>query len=163
MTRSAYSAARRPSRASAATHAVADQLERRADLELLDVLGEIAGRHSLVDLLVAGERAELLDPGLHVVAGDPLPRVDRREVDLVDHGLVGLDRAVRHLDAELLLRPEHGQPEPALQDDLLFRRPELRERRGGVPRRQDIRDELGHNSLSDHFGFKYPSPACRIT
>lgn len=33
--------------------AVADQLEGEADLELLDVLREVAGRHALVDLLVA--------------------------------------------------------------------------------------------------------------
>jgi hypothetical protein len=38
-----------------------------ADLELLDVLGEVAGGHALVDVLVAGEGAELLDAGLHVV------------------------------------------------------------------------------------------------
>ena len=43
-----------------------------AHLQLLDVLGEVARRHALVDVLVAGERAELLDARLHVVAGDPL-------------------------------------------------------------------------------------------
>ena len=52
-----------------------------ADLQLLDVLGEVAAGHALVDVLVAGEGGELLDAGLHVVAGDPLPRLDRVEVD----------------------------------------------------------------------------------
>ena len=77
-------------------HPVPDQLQRGPDLELLDVLGEVAGGHPLVDVLVPGERAELLDPGLHVVPGDPLPLGDRRQVDLVDHPLVRLDDAVRH-------------------------------------------------------------------
>ena len=34
--------------------------------------------HALVDVLVAGERGELLDPRLHVVAGDPLAGGDAR-------------------------------------------------------------------------------------
>ena len=47
-----------------------------------------------MDVLVPGERAELLDPRLHVVPGDPLALGDRGEVDLVDDPLVGLDDAV---------------------------------------------------------------------
>ena len=65
-------------------HPVADEHEGVADLELLDVLGEVAAGHALVDVLVAGEGGELLDAGLHVVAGDPLPGLDRGEVDLVE-------------------------------------------------------------------------------
>ena len=42
-----------------------------------------------MDVLVAGQRVELLDPRLHVVAGDPLAGGDRVEVDLVDDVLVG--------------------------------------------------------------------------
>jgi hypothetical protein len=60
---------------------VADQLEGAADLQLLDVLGQVTRGHALVDVLVAGERAELLDAGLHVVAGDPLTGSDGGEVD----------------------------------------------------------------------------------
>jgi hypothetical protein len=56
-----------------------------------------------VDVLVTGERAELLDARLHVVAGDPLAGGDRRQVDLVDDRLVGLDHPVGDVDAEVAL------------------------------------------------------------
>ena len=49
---------------------VAHDLERSPDLELLDVLGEITRGHSPVDVFVTGQRAELVDAGLDVVAGD---------------------------------------------------------------------------------------------
>jgi hypothetical protein len=52
--------------------AVADVLQRQPDLQLLDVLGEVAAGHALVDVLVPGQRAELLDARLDVVAGDAL-------------------------------------------------------------------------------------------
>ena len=124
MTRPACSAARRGQPGERGDHPVADERERRADLQLLDVLGEVARRHALVDVLVAGERGELLDAGLHVVAGDPLAGLDRREVDLVDDRLVGLDHAVGHVDAEVALGPEHGQPQPPLEHDLVLGRPQ---------------------------------------
>lgn len=54
------------------------QLERLADLQLLDVLGEVAARHALVHVLVAGQRVEFLDAGLDVVAGHALTRGDGR-------------------------------------------------------------------------------------
>ena len=57
-----------------------------------------------MDVLVAGERAELLDAGLDVVAGDPLAGGDRVEVDLVDDGGVVVDDAVRNVDAQVALR-----------------------------------------------------------
>ena len=106
-------------------HPAPHQDQRGADLELLDVLGEVPGGHALVDVLVAGEGGELLDAGLHVVAGDPLAGLDRLEVDLVDHLLVGLDGLRRHVDPELALGLEHGDPEPALEHDLGRRRPQL--------------------------------------
>ena len=105
ITSAACSAASRASRASVATTRCADQPERGADLQLLDVLGQVARGHPLVDVLVAGEGAELLDPRLHVVPGDPLAGGDAVEVDLVDDRLVVLDHAVGHVDAEVLLRP----------------------------------------------------------
>ena len=95
-----------------------DELERRPHLQLLDVLGQIARRHAFVDVLGPGERGELLDARLHVVACDLLAGVDRGQVDLVDDGFVRLDHAVGHLDAELALCPEDGQPEVALEDHL---------------------------------------------
>ena len=62
---------------------VAHDLERSPDLELLDVLGEIARGHPPVDVFVTGQRAELVDAGLDVVAGDRLALSDRCQVDLV--------------------------------------------------------------------------------
>ena len=43
-----------------------------AHLDLLHVLGQVARGHALVDVLVAGQRIELLDAGLDVVARDAL-------------------------------------------------------------------------------------------
>ena len=107
-----------PSRASAATARSRTQLQRGADLQLLDVLGEVARGHALVDVLVAGERVELLDARLHVVPGDPLARGDRGEVDLVEDRLVGLDDAVGDVDAEVALGPQHREPQLPLEHDL---------------------------------------------
>jgi hypothetical protein len=100
---------------------VADQLQGGADLELLDVLGKVPRRHALVDVLVAGERAELLDAGLHVVPGDLLAGRDGGQVDLVDHGPVVLDDPVGHVHAEVALRLQHRDPQLPLQDDLVLR------------------------------------------
>ena len=65
-----------------------NQLQRPADLQLLNVFGEVAARHALVHMLVARERVELLDAGLDVVAQHPFARGDRRQVDVVEHPLV---------------------------------------------------------------------------
>ena len=66
-------------------HAVRkDQLKRPADLQLLNVFGEVATRHALVHMLVARQRVELLDAGLDVVAQHAFPRGDRRQVDVVE-------------------------------------------------------------------------------
>ena len=54
-----------------------------------------------MDLLVAGERVELLDAGLHVVPGDPLALGDGGEVDLVEHPLVVGERRLGHLDPQV--------------------------------------------------------------
>ena len=47
------------------------------------------------------------------------------EVDLVDDRLVGLDHAVGHVDAEVALRLEHGDPQLPLEHDLVLGRPDL--------------------------------------
>ena len=61
------------------SHAVCEnQLKRLADLQLLNVFGEVATRHALVHVLVACERVELLDAGLDVVAQHAFARGDRR-------------------------------------------------------------------------------------
>ena len=120
--------------------AAAQQLEGLADLQLLDVLGQVAAGHALVDVLVPGQRRELLDPRLHVVAGHPLARGDRVEVDLVDDVAVGLDDPVGYVDAEVALRLEDGDPEAALEHDLVLRRPDRGEVVAGVPGREDVGD-----------------------
>ena len=71
-----------------------------------------------MDELVAGQGRELLDAGLDVVAGDPLPGGDRVEVDLVDDRLVGLDHPVGDVEALRPLGPQDGHPEPPLEHDL---------------------------------------------
>ena len=83
---------------------VTGELERAPHLQLLDVFGQIARGHALVDFLVASQRVELLDTRLHVVAGDPLPLCDRVQVHLVDDLLVVFDRARFDRNTELLLR-----------------------------------------------------------
>jgi hypothetical protein len=67
---------RGPERRCRAAAVFADRGEGAVDLELLDIFGEVAARHALVDVLVAGEVAERVDAGLHIVPGDPLAGVD---------------------------------------------------------------------------------------
>jgi hypothetical protein len=121
---------------------VAHVLQRQPDLQLLDVLGEVAAGHALVHVLVPGQRAELLDARLHVVAGDALAGRDGGQVDLLDDPLVVLHDAVGHVDAELALGPQHRDPQPALQHDLALGRPQLDQLGTGVPRRQDVGDHV---------------------
>jgi len=47
-------------------------------------------------------------------------RRDTCQVDLLDDALVVLHDAVRDVDAQLTLRAQHRQPEPALQHDLVL-------------------------------------------
>ncbi|SIF31027.1 Uncharacterised protein [Mycobacteroides abscessus subsp. abscessus] len=93
-------------------------LQRAANLQLLHVLGEIAARHALMDVLVSGERVELLDTGLHIVAGDALTCRDRVKVHVLDHTLVVLDDTVGNLDAQIALCTQHRDPQLALQHHL---------------------------------------------
>ncbi len=138
--------------------AVPEQRQRLADLELLDVLGEVPRGHPLVDVLVAGQRVELLDPRLHVVPGDPLAGRDRVEVDLVDDVAVVGHHPVGNGDAQVALYLEHGDPQPALEHDLVLRRPDPGEVGPGVPGCQDIR----HSHVRDgHLTPGLPSTRCR--
>ena len=104
---------------------VPNQQQRLPDLQLLDVLGQVAAGHALVDLLVPGECGELVDARLHVVPGDPLAGRDAVEVDRVvtsiDDALVGVDRSVGHRDTEFGLGAQHGQPELPFEHDLVHR------------------------------------------
>ncbi len=123
-------------------HAVAHDGEGVTDLTLLHVLGEVARGHRLVDVLVAGQGAELLDAGLDVVAVHPLPSLDRRQVDIVNHLLVGLDHPVGYGDPKSALRLEHGDPQPPLGHHLAGRRPQRPHGRAGVALGQHVGDRM---------------------
>jgi hypothetical protein len=125
-------------------HAVPRQHEPGSDLELLHVLGEVPGGHGLVDVLVAGERAELLDARLDVVTGDPLAPLDRGQVDVVDDRVVGLDHAVGHLDPQVALGGQDRYPQSPLEHDAIAGREELDHRLAGIAPGQDVGDRLDH-------------------
>jgi len=120
--------------------AVSHELEGLAHLQLFDVLGQVATRHALVDVLVPGQRRELLDARLHVVARHQLAGSDGVEIDPVDHLLVGLDDPVGYVDPHVTLGPQHGDPEPALEHDLVLGRPDRGEVGRGVPHGEDVGD-----------------------
>ena len=75
-----------------------------------------------MDLLVPGQRAEFLDPRLHVVPGDPLSRRDALQINIINHIFVRFDDAQGNSHAQIALRAEHRDPQPALHPDLLRRR-----------------------------------------
>ena len=140
--------------------AAAHQPQRVQHLELLDVLGQVARGHALVDVLVPGQRVELLDAGLHVVARHALAGVDRVEVHAVDDGLVGGDHLVgvspAEVDAQVALRPQHREPELPLRDDLGLRRPDALHLGGGVTGGKDVRH--AHEAESSDRSPVHPNP-----
>ena len=139
---------------------IAGQHERAVNLQLLHVLREIAGGHTLVDLLEASEVVELLNAGLHVVAGDLLPLGDGGQVHLVEDLLIGGRSLGRDLDAEFLLSLHHGEPELALHLDLLLRGPQVGHLRGGIAGGEDVGNILLCSSHAPH----YPTgaPGCAV-
>jgi hypothetical protein len=152
-------------------HPGPDELEGGPHLQLLDVLREVPRGHALVDVLVAGEGAELLDPSLDVVAGDPLPGVDRVEVDLVHDLPVGVDHVVADGQAEVALRLQHRDPQASLEHDLVGRGPDLGHLEAGVAAGEDVGDgglHAGSGSLRSMSGgwvggggHGAPRPTCR--
>jgi hypothetical protein len=123
---------------------IAHHLEGAADLQLLDVLGEVTRRHALVDVLVTRERAELLDAGLHVVAGDAFTGSDGGEVHAVLDPFVVLDDALGKVDAEVPLGAEHGDPQLTLEHDLAGWRPPRGHLVARVAGGEDVR-QVGHH------------------
>ena len=57
--------------------------------------------------------------------------------------LVGLDDAVGHVDAEVALGPQHRDPQPPLEHDLVLGRPDLDQVGAGVAGGQDVGDAHG--------------------
>ena len=146
---------------------VANQQQRQPHLQLLDVLGEVARRHALVDVLVPGERAELLDARLDVVPRDALARGDRVEVDRVDHSAVVVDHLLRDVEPERALRLEHREPQLTLEDDLVLGRPDAGHGLGGVARGEDVRGSAawaaGVTQHSPRSGTPAEMPTLRLT
>src|SRR5689334_4604567 len=79
------------------------------------------------------------------------------QIDVVDRRLVRLDRAVRHLDAEVALRRQHRDPEPALHAYLFLGRPERDEIGGGVAGGEDVRNRHAGNSSMAGLGTRCSS------
>ena len=98
-----------------------------------------------MDVLVPGQRRELLDPGLHVVPGDPLAGGDGVEVDLVDDALVVLDDAVGHVHAEVALGLQDRDPQLPLEHDLVLGAPDGGEVGSRVAGGEDVGD--GHGAI----------------
>ena len=71
--------------------------------------------------LKAGEVVELLDAGLDVMLGDTLASGNGSDINLINHGAVGLKGTGRNGQAKFGLRGHDGQPQLALHDDLGFR------------------------------------------
>ena len=101
-------------------HLVTSDVHRGENLQLLDILRQITTRHPLVDVFMSGQSAELLDPSLHIVTSDGLPAANRLEIHLVDDCLIRLHNPVGHINAEILLRLEHRNPELPLKDNLVL-------------------------------------------
>ena len=118
---------------------VADDVHGAPDLQLLHVFRQVAAGHTLVNMLVAGQVAELLDTGLHVVAGHTLAGVDAVHIHLTLHALVGVNSLLRNIQPQVLLGLHHGNPELALQHNAAFGRPDSFHGIGGITPCQYIR------------------------
>ena len=121
---------------------VAHEEEGAVDLQLLDVLGEVARGHSFVKLLVAGEVVEFFDPCFDVVAGDALAGVDGGEVDLVFDGFVSSEGFVGDVETEVFLGAGDGKPEFAFEEDAAFGGPDIFEGGRGVAFSEDVWNHL---------------------
>ncbi len=135
--------ARSASRAATATPWACTSSSDAPDLQLLDVLGEVAAGHALVHVLVAGQGVELLDAGLDVVAGHPLAGGDGGQVDLIEYPLVIGDGRFRDVHTQFPLRAQHREPQSALGHDLRLGRPDRHHVGAGVPVGQDVGNDHG--------------------
>ena len=103
---------------------VSHELQGAVNLQLLDVFRQVTASHALVDVLVTSQSIELFNPGLDVVPGHAFTRRDRLQVDFINVGLVGGDCFIRNVDALVLLSLHHGDPQLALQNNLVFGAPQ---------------------------------------
>ena len=123
---------------------IADDVHRTPDLQLLHILRQVAAGHSLVNMLETGQVAELLNTGLHIVAGDALAGIDTLHIHLSLHAFVGIDGLLRNIQPQVLLGLHHRNPELALQHNAAFGRPDSFHGIGGVTPGQYIRNSTHH-------------------
>lgn len=123
-----------------------DDLEGAVDLELLDILGEVAAGHAFVNVFVAGEFAKLFDASFHIVAGDALTFVDGGEIDFGDDSFIIGDGFFRNGEAKISLGFHDGDPEFAFEADFSFGRPDVAHGGGGVAFGEDVGDHFGKGS-----------------
>ena len=102
---------------------------------------------------MTGQRVELLDAGLDVVAQRPFAGRDGGQVDVAEHPLVVGDHFLGNGHTQLRLCPQHGQPQPPLRDDLGLRRPNPDHVRAGVAVGQHVRDAHRHTAYGQRHGW----------
>ena len=107
---------------------------------MLDVFRQIAARHALVDMLMTGQIAKLIDPRFDIVSGDSLPGHDGIEVHLVFDPLVGGDRFGGHGNSHIGLGLHDRDPEFAFADHLALRGPDAAHGFGGIAFGEDVGD-----------------------
>jgi hypothetical protein len=129
-------------RARTATAFFPDQEGRPENLELLHIFRQVPACHALVDVFETGQRIKSLDARLHIVPGLFFPRMDRLEVDLVDHPIVGINRLRRDIQAVVALGAHEGNPELPLQAHFSNGRPDGLHIRGGIALGQNIGDRF---------------------
>lgn len=122
---------------------VTDNEKGAEDLKLFDILGEVAGGHALVDLLVAGEVVKLFNAGFDVMSRDALALGNGGEVDLVDDLFVSGNCAGRDFEAEVGLSLHDRNPELAFKDDAAFGRPDVGDGGRGVAFGEDVLNHEG--------------------
>ena len=125
---------------------IADDVHGAPDLQLLHVFGQVAAGHTLVDMLVAGEVAEFLNAGFHVVTRHAFAGVDALHIHLFLHALVGINRLLRNIQPQVFLGLHHSNPELTLQHNAALGRPDGFHGIGGVTPGQYIRNSA-HNCI----------------
>ena len=82
---------------------------------MLDAFGEVAARHSLVDVLEAREFAKFFDARFYVVPRDFFALVDFVYADVRLDPFVGVYRLLRDVEPKLFLGFHNGNPEIAFE------------------------------------------------
>ena len=76
-----------------------------------------------MDVLIARQSAEFLNPCLHIVARNGFPFLDGFQIHLFLYRFIGLNRALRDVQAEIPLRPQDCEPIVPLEQYPALRTP----------------------------------------